>query len=180
MSRRLSIAGLCIVVAFCGIGFAALRSASEWWAGGLVTTTLGTLLVATLCASRRSEPGRTFWLGFALFGWVYLSGTLWPWPNSQANGLLTSKLLDRLFPVVHPEPPPEPSPFDAPDSFQLYSPQGQPSPMTSASLFDRKLLERHFQQIGHAIFALITATIGGLVSLAVSDRRRLPIEPPLT
>jgi len=158
----------------CGIGFAALRSASEWWAASLVTTTLGTLLVATLCALRRSGPGRTFWLGFALFGWVYTSGTLWPCPDWQASkSLLTTKLLDLMLPVVHPEPPEESSIFDPQNPSSAPPPQGRANLNTSATIIDRDLLERQFHDTGHAIFALITATIGGFVSLAVSDRQRL-------
>jgi hypothetical protein len=67
---RFAIAGLMgLVVA---VGVAALRFASELWAGVLLMLTLGVLGAAVLAFHERSGASRAWWRGFALFGWGYV------------------------------------------------------------------------------------------------------------
>ena len=69
---RFSLAGLFAAVTIFAVGFAALRSPSEFASSGILTFTVCTLLYATLAAFLRRGRHRDFWTGFALFGGVYL------------------------------------------------------------------------------------------------------------
>lgn len=104
MSRpRFSIAGLMGLVLVVAVGVAALRSGSEDWAGIVLTLTLGILGVALLGMIFRQGSRRAFWSGFALFGWGYLTLTMAPWFNGEVGPrLATTRGLDLLFTRLHP------------------------------------------------------------------------------
>lgn len=63
--RRLSIAALMLVVLVCGIAVAALKQASDAWAGGLPMLTLALRGTAVFGFTYRRENRRAFWFGFA-------------------------------------------------------------------------------------------------------------------
>ena len=90
---RFNIASLLVVILVLGVGFAALRESSDLWESGLFTVTLGILLISILLAVHRTESRRAFWLGFALFGWIYLGLSLVP---SIESRLITTKALHYL------------------------------------------------------------------------------------
>lgn len=85
---RFNIASLLVVVLVVAVSFAGLREATELWDSGLFTLTLVVLLVSILLAIHRTEKRRAYWLGFALFGWIYLGLTLVP---SIESTLITTK-----------------------------------------------------------------------------------------
>ena len=94
---RFNIASLLVIVFILGVGFAALREASALWESGLFTLTLGVLLTSILLAIHRTEKRRAFWMGFAIFGWIYLGLTLVPsiefrLTTTKALGFLDSKV----------------------------------------------------------------------------------------
>ncbi|MEJ7637741.1 MAG: hypothetical protein WKF75_07055 [Singulisphaera sp.] len=68
--------------------------------GGLFTLAVAVLLVATLGAVHRRDHIRAYWLGFALFGWAYLTLNVVP----GTPRLATTRLLDALFARVHGRP----------------------------------------------------------------------------
>ena len=90
---RFSIASLLVVVLFVAVGFAALRESSDLWDSGVFTLTLAALLISILLAVHRTESRRAFWIGFALFGWIYLGLSLVP---SIESRLMTTKALAYL------------------------------------------------------------------------------------
>ncbi len=91
MSRfRFHIGSLLILVVPLGIGFAALREASELWDSIVLSATAGVLLVSVLLGIHRHAEKRSFWAGFAIFGWVYIVLTMIP---SLEARLLTTKAL---------------------------------------------------------------------------------------
>ena len=90
---RFNIASILGVILFLAVGFAALRESNDYWDSGLFTLTLGVLLVSILLSIHRSEAKEAFWIGFALFGWVYLGLSLVP---SIESRLLTTKGLAYL------------------------------------------------------------------------------------
>ncbi len=90
---RFTIAGLLVLILFVAVGFAGLREANEWWDSGLLSATLGILLISSLLAAHRRESQRAFWLGFALFGSSYLGLSLVPPIESR---LITTKALAYL------------------------------------------------------------------------------------
>ena len=90
---RFTIASLLVVVLFVALGFAALRESSDLWESGVFTLTLAALLISILFAVHRIESRRAFWIGFTLFGWIYLGLSLVP---SIEYRLLTTKGLAYL------------------------------------------------------------------------------------
>jgi hypothetical protein len=90
---RFNIASLLGVILIVAVGFAALRESSDLWESGIFSLTLGVLLISILLAIHRTEKRRAFWLGFALFGWIYLVLTLVP---SVEPRLITTKTLAYL------------------------------------------------------------------------------------
>ena len=87
---RFNIASLLVTILIIGFGFAALRESNDLWDGRVMTLTLSVLLTSILFAVHRKESRRAFWLGFALFGWIYLGLALVP---SMESRLLTRKVL---------------------------------------------------------------------------------------
>src|SRR3954451_23898489 len=103
MRLRFSIRGVMGSVLFAGVGVAALRSATDWWASGLFTATLLGLSLAALFAAYRRGPRRAFWSAFVAFGAGYLVLAFGPWCETSIRPrLLTTKILDAFFPMVHP------------------------------------------------------------------------------
>jgi hypothetical protein len=90
---RFSIASLLVLVLFCAVAFAALRGADEAWDVGMFNVTVGVLLLSVLLSVHRSGRRRAYWLGFAIFGGVYLGASLVP--SIEAH-LATTKALAYL------------------------------------------------------------------------------------
>jgi hypothetical protein len=90
---RYNIAGALGAILFVAVGFAALREADELWDSWLFSLTLGILLFAVLLAAHCTGDRRAFWIGFALFGWGYLSFSLIP---STEPRLIATKALSYL------------------------------------------------------------------------------------
>src|SRR4051794_30627867 len=80
---RFSIAGLLMVVFFVAVAVAALRASTDAWDSGVLGLALVTLTMAVLLAVHRTERRRAYWLGFALFGCVYLVASLVPTIESR-------------------------------------------------------------------------------------------------
>ncbi len=179
---RFNIASLLLVVLFAAIGFAALRESSDLWDSSIFTLTLAAMLISILLAVHRRECRRAFWLGFAVFGWIYLALSLVP---SIESRLLTTKVLTYLDSKV-----PERSPAKwvvaltgkiySPSSNQVsavaFSPDGSrlaTSSQGTVRLWDvttGRLLggwagtTENFIRIGHSLFALLAGWLGGLLS----------------
>ena len=103
---RFSIAGMMAVVMFAAIGFAALRYPTETWAGVVLLGTLAALGIAVVGAFCRPAPERGAWLGFAVFGWVYLVAAFQPfdfWPRLPTHSLL-ELLAPRIGGISGPVP----------------------------------------------------------------------------
>lgn len=90
---RFNISTLAILILVFGVGFAALRQSSDIWDCTIFTLTLATLLISILLAVHRTESRRALWLGFTLFGWIYLGLSLVP---SIESKLITTKALTFL------------------------------------------------------------------------------------
>ena len=118
---RFSIASLLVVVLFVAVGFAALRESSDLWESGVFTLTLAALLISILLAVHRTESRRAFWLGFAVFGWIYLGLSVVP---SIESRLMTTKALTYLDSKVPGRSPASLHRFNLQGSAQS-SPSGQ-------------------------------------------------------
>ena len=94
---RFSIRSLVVFILICGVGLAALKESTEWWEKGTFSVTVLCLLTSVLLAIHGAGERKAFWIGFALFGFVYLGLSLIPPAESRlisSQGLawLRSKL----------------------------------------------------------------------------------------
>jgi hypothetical protein len=90
---RFHLGTLVILVLLFAVGFAALRESNETWDSGVISLTLGLLLISILFAIHRTNKSRAFWLGFALLGSSYLGLSLVP---SIESRLITNRALALL------------------------------------------------------------------------------------
>jgi hypothetical protein len=178
---RFNIAGLLVVILVLAVGFAALRQADEAWESGLFSLLLLGLLLAVLMSVHRGEAKRAFWVGFALCGWVYLGLSLVP---SVESRLVTTKALAYLDSKV----PGHPSAVLAVRLTGMGSgSSGAQIQIDSAASNVRfwdaatgRLLSgwggttANFIGIGHSLFALLAAWLGGLVSRRLYRHSRPP------
>ena len=179
---RFNIASLLGVILVLGVGFAALKKASDLWESGLFTLTLTVLLISVLLAVHRTESSRAFWIGFSLFGWAYLGLSLVPSIESKlttTKGLsyLRSKLSERslkINTVRHTVS------WSLAPRNQVHNPgnneagnDGIVIGQGEVWLFDRTSGRRlsgwngtteNFIRIGHSLFALLAGRFGGQLS----------------
>lgn len=185
---RFTIANLLGVVLFVAIAFAALREATDLWESGLFTLTLGLLATAVLLAIHRTRERRAYWLGFALFGAVYLVASLVPLIESR---LLTTKGLaylaaqiprrDRFLSFIwdvstssNPSGPGGPNGSLPTVGYAATSPpQGAVQVwQASSGIFLARPFgaSENFLQIGHSLFTLLAALVGGFLSRRLAAR----------
>ncbi len=166
----------------CGVAFAALKESNEWWEKGTFTLLLLVLLSAVLLAIHREGSRRAFWIGFALFGLVYLSLSVIP-PvearliSSQSLSYLYSKLPGQSSPNIVLTVTTNPSsPINLQNGTIALDPAGtQFATMHSGSVrvwnaTTGKPLTvwggtpENFVKIGHTFIALLLAWVGGMLS----------------
>jgi len=140
---RFSIGGLMGVVLVASIGLAALRSASEIWAGVMFLVTCGMLALAVVGVVCRRDEKRAWWLGFALFGWGYLALAFWS--SEQLPWVPTMYLLEGLM-VKLGAPPPGRGKLGVPFAVMFQGPHSL---------------------VGQCLWSLLAATIGGLLARAL-------------
>ncbi len=186
---RFNIASLLTVILVLGVSFAALRQSTDLWESGLFTATLGILLISILLAIHRTESKRAFWIGFALFGTIYLGLTLMP---SIERRLITTKALATLGlklswstgGLVYFD-------YDSDGTADLYvantfgdvaaaaglQPAGKKAWfqdfVVGASLTGSGTTE-NFVRIGHSLFALLVGCLGGQLSRRLGRYSRVP------
>lgn len=106
MRPRFTIAALVAIIASLGVGFAALRSPSQLWASTLFTLTLAALAVALVNAIYGRDRRRAFWTGFLVFGGPYALLALGPWlAEGVGSRLVTTAFLDVLYPKLIAQTP---------------------------------------------------------------------------
>ena len=111
---QFSIRGLLVAVTVTAVGMAALLNASGWlealaWGAALLILSCALLLVVY-----RREEQRAFWLGFVVFGGIYLLVVLYSftadWKNDPLtanplhyNSLATTKVMSLLYESALPQ-----------------------------------------------------------------------------
>jgi hypothetical protein len=136
---RFSIAGLMGIVLVAAVGLAALRNTSPIWVGAIYLLTRAVLGLAVICAIYRRGAQRAWWIGFCLFGcgYVALVGSR---PDFRSPHLPTAMLLVLAKPSLgYPE-----------DSI----------PLTADAIWTNY----NYLKIGHDLWALVAALIGGIVA----------------
>src|SRR4051812_22279841 len=140
---RFSISGLMGAVLVASLGLAAFHSANETWAGMMLLVTEGFLALAVVGAICRRGAGRAWWLGFLIFGWSYLRLS-----SRISFELPTIRLLELIQSSVGASAPPASA-----------NPSG-----------NRFVLARDhspFEQVGHCLWSLLAATLGGFLARAL-------------
>jgi hypothetical protein len=180
---RFTLASLLFAVLFLGVGFAALREASELWSSVIFTLTIGALLVSILLAIHRASPARAFWLGFALFGWAYMGLTLVPSIQSRVISTKGLAHLDSIIPgrpqvVFKIKQLTLPAPGTANAQNQATSLTLTGNTVTSVNLSGVRIWDavtgnllqgrtgstEDFVNVGHSLVALLLAWVGGILS----------------
>jgi WD40 repeat protein len=182
------------------VGFAALRESDDTWDSEIFTLTLGALLVSILLAIHRSEKKRAFWLGFALLGAAYLGLSLVPSIESRlittkALAFLESRISDR--PIVISGRVWDTWSRNLGQNNQsinstsiAFSPQG--NLVASGNQGVIRVWDvsggnplgtwsgtaENFVRIGHSLFALIIALVGGRLSDYLYAKNRQPVQGP--
>jgi hypothetical protein len=92
---RIGIAGLMAMILLLAATLGALRQGLALLASVTFATTALLLGAAILGAVAREGVSRMRWLGFAVFGWIYLGMAFGPWPNG--NGVTIPPLPTMLL-----------------------------------------------------------------------------------
>ena len=175
---RFHIRTLVIVVLFLGVGFAALRESNETWDSSIFSIMLAVLLVSIMLAIHRTEKRRAFWLGFSLFGSAYLGFSLVP---SIEPRLITTKALAFLDSKLPRSIPAGIAGFDLivtdsqPNALYVNKANGWIKDVTVLAGSNQNILvgpslmgsigtTENFVRIGHSLFGLVAALMGGLLS----------------
>jgi hypothetical protein len=156
---RISIGRLLVVIAHCGVAFAALRSPSWIWASTFFSLVFASMAVATLTAIYRLGSQRAFWTGYAICGWLYLGLSCLSWGSSTLSPLIiTTALMDLAYPTI-----------DRISGMGRVGPttesiwQYWSQPPRSAGPFNWAVPEP-YRAICHSIFTPILALLGGLLA----------------
>ncbi len=105
--RRFSIRSLTAFIVVAAIGLAALRNASDLWAGMLLLLALAAVAIAMMGAVILRGGERYWWAGFAFFGGGYLAVAVGPWLSDTFQPRLgTTQVLrhahDRIMALACP------------------------------------------------------------------------------
>jgi hypothetical protein len=156
MRLRFSIASLLAAIAFCGVGVAALRSASVLWASALFTADVAVFSAGILAAMASRGRSRLSWTGLAIFGWIYLAVAFGPWPFNPDGPppLLTIPLLDAIQDAI------------VTDGNTPYLTLDRERPT-------ERQMAIHYRQVGHTLGAALFGLMGALLGrfFAAAERR---------
>jgi hypothetical protein len=111
---QFSIRSLLVAVAFTAVAIGALLNANAWWEAAVWGAALFALACAVALTIYRRDEGRAFWVGFCIFGWMYLCLLVYSWtphandgatrndPLSQRS-LITTKLTRLAYDTLLPD-----------------------------------------------------------------------------
>jgi hypothetical protein len=175
---RFSIAALMGFVFAFGVGLAAFRYPSKLWASFLFSIALGAMVVALLGTVFHRGPPQKFWAGYAICGWLYLLMTFGPFGGAVSPYLFTTACLDLIYPHVAAVEQTAMvagdnvyglaggfgGGFDPPGAWEHWKAiDGTADGFSAVNNFN-VIRPMAFQMIGHALFALVFAYLGGVTA----------------
>ena len=169
---------LLLVVVAASLALAAMRYSTSAWTTGVVTVTVLLLIASIALAFCSRIDRRPFWIGFAACGWAYLvvigsTGFVAP---EFALRLATTKSVEFLRDKFHP-----PEDFNEPQQGFRFAPALPllPSQVVKNTYSyqtdtdkDYPAIAWNFLLIGHCLWALIIATLGGTLARFAAGRSR--------
>jgi hypothetical protein len=186
---RFTIGSLLGVVVFLAVAFAALREATDLWDSGVFSLSLLTMLTAVLLTVYQRERKRAFWLGFALFGWAYMTTSLIApiesrLPTTKGLAYLDSPLPERSGTITVSYPGGAIATGSTVRRL-AFSTDRLWSTASEKLLSGPNGSSENFLRIGHSLLALVLAFLGGclsrsLYSTSQSERAEEPDVLPLS
>lgn len=158
---RFSLNSLVVVVVFCGVALAALVRPTEAAARLLIVINFGLFCLAICGAILRDGSDRSFWTGFAVFGWAYALIHFGPWfDKERATLTATSEFLDLLYQRIHP----------LPRGLTIHAFPGEPGFIAEGWGYG----QYYFRSGCQSLLNLVVALIGGLAARYYFPARRHP------
>jgi hypothetical protein len=99
---QFSIRTLLVAVTIAAIGIAALLNANVWWEAATWLVALGLLAIGILLCVYRRDQQRAYWLGFVIFGGLYLGLILFTALIDRHYELATSQVMQLAYQKVIP------------------------------------------------------------------------------
>ena len=157
---RFSTRALIASVAFIGVSFVALQNANHLWATVFTSAVILVFFVSLVATIYRRDSQRAFWIGFCIFGWGYLT-IIYGWVSLTGGNLVTTTILWQLAELFHGS--------DAPDLVDSGRRFGSGVEMQLGLRNVQVAPDANFLRIGHSIWALLFASIGGLTARAFHE-----------
>ena len=196
---QFSLRHLLVAVTFVAIGCTALLNANGWWHAGIWTAAVALLTLAVLLVIFLRGQRQSFWIGFALVGWLAVIGAMANLPPlatvGQAPNQLTFWLYERLpennraqfineqtgqpqmdVPYYPQSPQTTYRPPAQPGMRQLALAVAQQQYMTYAQN-PRYIRPDEFLEIGQGLWTLLAAYAGGLVAQWIYRREHRVTAP---
>ena len=192
---KFSLAALLLSVTFLAIMFAALRSSSPLWSSVICTAAVAVLVFALLGALVTREHTRSFSVGFAFLGWVYLLLMYGPWfRENVAPHMLSTKGLGFAYEKLFGVEPPNSAGGQFGMAFADFDVDGNADILLAndkgvymnlgagrfATVTARATATRptqlDFNRIGHCGLALVLAVAGGILARALYRRREKDLD----
>jgi hypothetical protein len=152
-SFRFSLRWVFVAVAFAAVSAAALTDGAARWSALLALTSVFALLASILGVIHRRGESRSFWIGFAVFGWAYLV------LSQEAIGLSEALPMNVLFTDLYPY-------------FRrtaLIDPAGpQPAWVQGVERENGQVVavivtQYDFHRLGHSVCTILFALLGGML-----------------
>jgi len=157
---KLSLRSLFGLVAVVAISIGSLLNANQLWFQVLSSSTVVILAVGTLAAIGRTGTTRYFWIGFVLIGVAYMVAAFSS--GTHTRYWFTESLLDYLHPHI--------STTIAANNVQeilerVVGPHSGVSAERVKGAYTYLVPARgHFVRVGHLLFTLIFAFLGGIIA----------------
>jgi hypothetical protein len=172
MSRyRTSIAWLIGFVGVCGAGLAALRGASGLSVSLTLSAALAVLTLGLAGIFYRKGRRRAFWVGFCICGWAYASIALNPLARATRNILITTVVLNLVEEAAFPDHAPPPPVPPIPTRWGTWTAVVSRYGLFSAGTTNLEQTTQEYYEVGHALFTVLLASIGGTIFRLAHDTR---------